>query len=562
MGNSEGPRAPRDPAAKRRGFYIMRGKQIAGSPQPDGRGIQYIYLDGERLVSFARIAGNITEEGILGLLRRAEGFRRLVHGIGVTIEMTEGESGTAEFVFQMYGRKEDGASGTEIKEDIPADGMERILELDKYEWSEADDVPGQMRFVLPQAGSLALASVKLYLRDGYSVPEEAEEETIDLGTAAYREMLERSLMQTGNPARLQKAIGRARQGEDVTVAFIGGSITQGAGAVPIHTECYAYKTFENFCSLAGRGTEENIHYVKAGVGGTPSELGMLRYERDVLRDGTVEPDVAVVEFAVNDGGDETGGECYDSLVRKILSAPNAPAVILLFAVFADDWNLQERLRPVGEAYDLPMVSIRDAVVEQFGKKAGTGKVFSKAAFFYDCYHPSNLGHRVMADCVAHLLRTVDAMPTAEDCLRLEERKPPLGGEFEAVKLFDRNSGEGDIQVDCGSFFHRDEELQAVEMDRDLIPTKEFPYNWMHRAGEKAFSMDITCSALFLIYKDSGSSDVGRAEVLVDGEKVLTADPHINGWIHCNAAICFRGRERGRHQGLTRRVRSQRRRKSL
>lgn len=31
MGNSEGPRAPRDPAAKRRGFYIMRGKQIAGS---------------------------------------------------------------------------------------------------------------------------------------------------------------------------------------------------------------------------------------------------------------------------------------------------------------------------------------------------------------------------------------------------------------------------------------------------------------------------------------------------------------------------------------------------
>ena len=336
MGNSEGPRAPRDPAAKRRGFYIMRGKQIAGSPQPDGRGIQYIYLDGERLVSFARIAGNITEEGILGLLRRAEGFRRLVHGIGVTIEMTEGESGTAEFVFQMYGRKEDGASGTEIKEDIPADGMERILELDKYEWSEADDVPGQMRFVLPQAGSLALASVKLYLRDGYSVPEEAEEETVDLGTAAYREMLERSLMQTGNPARLQKAIGRARQGEDVTVAFIGGSITQGAGAVPIHTECYAYKAFENFCSLAGRGTEENIHYVKAGVGGTPSELGMLRYERDVLRDGTVEPDVAVVEFAVNDGGDETGGECYDSLVRKILSAPNAPAVILLFAVFADE----------------------------------------------------------------------------------------------------------------------------------------------------------------------------------------------------------------------------------
>ena len=149
------------------------------------------------------------------------------------------------------------------------------------------------------------------------------------------------------------------------IAFIGGSITQGAGAIPIHTECYAYKTFQGFCRLAGKGTEENVHYIKAGVGGTPSELGMLRYERDVLRGGSVEPDIVVVEFAVNDEGDETKGECYDSLVRKILSAGNSPAVILLFAVFSDDWNLQERLEPVGMAYDLPMVSIKDAVTEQF-----------------------------------------------------------------------------------------------------------------------------------------------------------------------------------------------------
>ena len=147
--------------------------------------------------------------------------------------------------------------------------------------------------------------------------------------------------------------------------------------------------------------------MKAGVGGTPSELGMLRYERDVLRDGTVEPDVAVVEFAVNDGGDETGGECYDSLVRKILSAPNAPAVILLFAVFADDWNLQERLSPVGKAYDLPMVSVKNAVVEQFYLGPNQGKVLSRNQFFADCYHPASLGHTVMADCIRHLLEVVD-----------------------------------------------------------------------------------------------------------------------------------------------------------
>ena len=41
------------------------------------------------------------------------------------------------------------------------------------------------------------------------------------------------------------------------------------------------------------------------------------------------PDVVIVEFAVNDEGDETKGECYDSLVRKIFNGPGQPAVILM-----------------------------------------------------------------------------------------------------------------------------------------------------------------------------------------------------------------------------------------
>ncbi len=238
---------------------------------------------------------------------------------------------------------------------------------------------------------------------------------------------------------------------------------------------------------------------------------------------------------------------------------------------------------MGIAYDLPMVSIRDAVVGQFYQKTGEGKVFGKAQFFYDCFHPSNLGHRVMADCLENLFRTVEAMPDGTDCLHLERIEAPLGGEFEAVRLFDRKSAAEGIRVDCGSFCHWDGELQAVEMDRDLTPTKEFPNNWMHRAGgspfssvgsapsmgdasvvesalsmgdasvrdgssltEAPFRMEIVCSALILVYKDSGSSLAGRAEVFVDGEKVLTADPRENGWLHCNPAICFRGRERRKY----------------
>lgn len=542
----EGPKAPKDPTKKRKSFYIMRGKSVAGAPQADGTGVQFLYMNDGRMQSGARLVGGITDEEMLGLMKTTEGFRRLVHSIGVTVEADDREL-TADFCLQMYGHRDVYASGTTLRMPVRANGMEHILELESCQWSDDDDMPGQIRFEFPQAGTLATVAVRFYLQDGFDAPEVEEEVPVDFDSPLYEQMVEKSVVQTGNNARLKRAIDRARRGEDVTVAFIGGSITQGAGAIPINNECYAYKTFCGFCELTGRGLEDNVHYVKAGVGGTPSELGMIRYETDVLNDGKVIPDVVVVEFAVNDEGDETKGECYDSLVRKILSAENRPAVILLFAVFADDFNLQERLSPVGRAYDLPMVSTRDAVLEQFYQKPGQGRVVSKNQFFYDSYHPTNTGHRIMADGIIRLLRAVDIQDADKDTLDLARVQPPLGGAFEKVRLLDRRHPLEGVVIDCGGFSHVDGDTQAVERNMDLTGTHEFADNWMYRGGSAGtgspFVMDIVCESLLLVYKDSADNQVGCAQVWVDGEKVLYADPHINGWNHCNAQICFRERER-------------------
>ena len=211
---------------------------------------------------------------------------------------------------------------------------------------------------------------------------------MDLSGKAAENMIAHSLLSLGNPYRLKRVIEKAKRGETVTLAYLGGSITQGAGAVPVHTECYARKSCEAFAEKFGTG--DNVRYIKAGVGGTPSELGMIRFERDVLRNGE-QPDLVVVEFAVNDEGDETKGICFESLVRKILGLPWNPAVVLLFSVFANDWNLQTRLAPVGERYGLPMVSVLEAVSPQFSLKREEGRVISKNQYFYDMFHPTNLG---------------------------------------------------------------------------------------------------------------------------------------------------------------------------
>ena len=124
----EGPRAPKDPTKKRKSFYIMRGKNVAGSPQADGRGIQFLYMNDGRMISSARLVGGITDEEMLKLLETTEGFRRLVHSIGVTVEAQDREMVT-DFCLQMYGHRDIYGSGTTLRMPVQANGMEHILEV-------------------------------------------------------------------------------------------------------------------------------------------------------------------------------------------------------------------------------------------------------------------------------------------------------------------------------------------------------------------------------------------------------------------------------------------------
>lgn len=550
-----GPAAPKDPEKKKPYFYILKDKEIFGAKQPDGSAIHFIYESDGRLINSAQIVGNITDEEELRLLESVEGFGRLVHSIGVSVE-TDNPKEEIEFVFQMYGRKNLYGGGTNLRCKLTGDGMEHRIYLSDYTWTEDDYIPGQIKFIMSTPEKLGKASVRLYLNDGYMAPEEVEEAEVDTKSENYCAMIAKSLMNLGNTYRIRKAIEKAKAGKSVTVAYIGGSITQGAGATPINTECYAYKSYQLFQNRFASGN--NVKFIKAGVGGTPSELGMLRFDRDVLRDGE-KPDIVIVEFAVNDEGDETKGDCYESLVRKILKLDWNPEVVLLFSVFANDWNLQERLRPVGDLYDLPMVSIRDAVVEQFTRKEG--RVLTKNQFFYDMFHPSNIGHTIMADCLQYLFERCELREHArldafengltEEGMLLQRLKlePVIGGSFENVRLMDKKDVYEGAVIETGDFTATDQELQSVEMDDALNLTPEFPYNWMYdgtKTDAEAFTLRMNCKALVLIFKDSGEVDVGKAEVFVDGVHVLTADPHINNWQHCNAAILFNNENSEEH----------------
>jgi lysophospholipase L1-like esterase len=92
--------------------------------------------------------------------------------------------------------------------------------------------------------------------------------------------------------RLKSFLARAEKGEELTVAFLGGSITQGSLASTPET-CYAYRVYEWFRNTYPQSA---FHYVNGGIGGTNSHYGVSRAVTDVLM---YQPDLVIVDFFVN-----------------------------------------------------------------------------------------------------------------------------------------------------------------------------------------------------------------------------------------------------------------------
>jgi lysophospholipase L1-like esterase len=208
---------------------------------------------------------------------------------------------------------------------------------------------------------------------------------------------ERSEVSLGDAGRFHKVFEKAKRGEDVTMAVIGGSISTGSLATqpdvngyPALLETWWRATFPRSRLLMRR----------AGVAGTGSLFGALRVGHDVLEQPV---DAVIIEFAVNDAW--TDQEPFEGLVRHVLSHPSHPAVLLLFMSYASGHNEQEWQQAIGTHYGLPMVSFRDAVWPLID--AGTVSV---ADVLVDIVHPNNRGHRIVADLLCAAFDALEALP--------------------------------------------------------------------------------------------------------------------------------------------------------
>ena len=541
----EGPKAPKDPVAKRPAVYVMADAVIEGSPRGNGKFQDICYLNGRIAQKINVLCDKVPKE-IVELMPETAGFRKVVHSIGIMVNATKAEHRTDKVLFTLNClAKEPGQDGSRFCAEVPCNGEEVKIFVADVPENENDGLLGSFVTTFPSHETAKL-TVCFYLNEGYTAPELTLDPPVEFGSAAYRKMIERSLVQTGNLYRLQRAIAKAKRGEDVTVAYLGGSITQGAGAKPINTDCYANLSCEAFKKRFGNGGA--VKLIKAGAGGTCSELGLTRYEMDVLRYGEVTPDVVFVEYAVNDAGDETNGVCFESLVRMIQDGPGNPAVVLLFAVFMDDYNLQERMIPVGTRCQVPMISVKNAVTPQFYDET---PIITKRQYFYDLFHPSNMGHQIMADCIDYFFEQAEAA-AEEPADAVIESTPAIGETYRKLKTFDRSNYKKHAAVKelCeGAFTETDTVLQYVEKDLDSMGSPEFPNNWKKAPGtdNAAFMVRMECKDVLLVYKDTDSVEFGKVQVLVDGTVTRVIDPREIGWNHCSAYVVYNSEQAAEHE---------------
>ena len=355
----------------------------------------------------------------------------------------------------------------------------------------------------------------------------------------YLQALKDSVMSTGNNARLKKVIDRARNGEQITLATIGGSITEGAGA-STYGECWASRFAVRFGNAYGVNNGANVKLVNAGVGGTPSTFGYMRYNRDIVgrvrtEDADGLPDVVVIEFSVNDWQEPTHHRCYESMVREILEAPNEPAVILLFAVFRNGFNLQDELKKIGDNYGLMMVSIKDGFYGQIGKK------IKPEGFFADDYHPTSLGHRIMTDCLMQAI--ADAEEAETDDPQDIDVTPVYGTSFMGLKTIYGDTETEEYTVERGGFTGSDSGSYRNQPVGQVCGK-----NFFHNTKDPADPLKVTgvFRKCLVAWKAAADASFGTLEILVDGEVKQTLKGGADKWGQSEVVLVLDDKEAAEH----------------
>ncbi len=179
--------------------------------------------------------------------------------------------------------------------------------------------------------------------------------------------------------------------KDINIVYIGGSITEGAGSNGKSN--WVDIVGKYFCDTFGK---ENVTNHNVGIGGTGSDYGILRLQRDVIDKN---PDMVFVEFTVNDMGKDTT-RYLESIVLSLQKLEKVPYICFVHTTNATLQVSQENHSKVAEFYGLAQIDFQSRLKKELER---TKKPIS--TYIGDGTHPTPEGYAVCGDEAVSRIKT-------------------------------------------------------------------------------------------------------------------------------------------------------------
>lgn len=304
----------------------------------------------------------------------------------------------------------------------------------------------------------------------------------------------------GDLSRLADVVRRAQDGEEITIGFLGGSITEGRGAANIQ-DCYVSQVYKWWYDTF---PQSKVNVINAGLGGTSSYLGVHRVGDEIL---SHDPDLVFIEFAVNDTLEKTCTNSYENLIRKILLSESDPALVLLFAAKETGESAEEAEAELGRYYELPMISYKKAVLPEV--EAGS---FAWYEIAEDIVHPNNRGHSIFAGLITayleEILSKLDEIRIDEGRLQRYELPEPL-----TPQIYQ------DAHIENAATLTPDAEIGYGVYDFNY----HFMDNWYALEDGAYLSFEVEAANIGILYQRTEEGTFGQYDIYVDGGFVRTLD---------------------------------------
>lgn len=220
----------------------------------------------------------------------------------------------------------------------------------------------------------------------------------------------------------------------LTIAFLGGSITQAPG-YRIQFEDWFKKQYP----------EVPLSTINAGIGGTGSDLGVARTDESVLAKN---PDLVFIEFAVNDAQTDSLQivRSMEGIVRKIRKYSDRTDICFLYTTNAtqkntilsgEHWRSSRIMEQVARYYDIPSVSFDFAVArllrqDKLVMHALPGTDYGdKICFTQDGTHPGDAGHAIYTQALTESFQRM----MKENRIVRQKKLPLCATNYEKAKMY-------------------------------------------------------------------------------------------------------------------------------